>query len=87
MQDPNLTEKNPAKLHRMQLELTIAESELIKKQRERADFDLQIRELRKKKTQLELEIADKERELKKLDGEIVIDQQNIHNLKKKIKLM
>ena len=86
MQDPNL-QHDPSKTHRMQMDLTIAESDLRKKQRMYADFDLQIRELKKKNNQIEFEIADKEREMKRLDSEMIIDQQNIHNLKKKIKLM
>ena len=69
------------------MDLAIAESDLRKKQRTHSDLDMQIRELKKKKTQIEFEIADKERELKRIDSELTMDQQNIHNLKKKIKLM
>lgn len=86
MQDPN-TQNTNAHLHRSQMDLAIAESDFRKKQRAQVDLDMQIRELKKKRTQIDFEIADKDREFKKIENEIMMDQQTIHNMKKKINLI
>lgn len=82
MQNPNaqfLTKKR-----NMQMELFIKEADYKKNEQKRAQMEMTVRELKKKKAQIESEIMQKENELKKHAAAQVTFFNEVKKLKKAI---
>lgn len=72
---------------RLNMSLMIAESDYDKNKRRKEELELEIRGMRKKEQQIQFDIDDREEELKKLDNELMLSEQEIQRLRKKIKLL
>lgn len=81
--DPN----TEAAKRRMQVELTLLQSDLKKKERARTAVDDEIKLIRKNMAAFELAHASKIREMKKIEQEQMIISNDLASLKKKIETM
>lgn len=76
-----LDPQTQARQHRLQMDIMLKDADYKKNERKKADLDIAIRDLKKKKQQIEMEMFQKENELKKL----VVTQVQLFNDIKKLK--
>lgn len=98
MQDPNQAaaadpaQDDPAKdkrakVHRIQTDLAILDSDLMKNERSIEDLKLILKKDKHEKDRLEVEIEESEKQLRKLEGDNMIMITEIRKLRKKMNLL
>lgn len=87
MQDPNQNIEKKAQIHRIQSDLAILDSDLMKVERTLEELNARLRGNKHKKDQLELDIEEDEKERRKLEGEQMILVVEIKKLKRKMNLL
>ena len=58
-----------AKRHRIQMDMVMKEGDFKKGERKKAELEIEIRQIKQKKSQLEFELMAKEREMGKIQGD------------------
>lgn len=85
MQEPNVDKK--AQLRRLQSDLLILESDLRRNERKKSEIQMMLKKLKHQRDLLIIEIKSKEDEIKKIDSNQFIINEDIKMLKKKINLL
>lgn len=83
----NQSQDTAAQKNRIQSELIILESDYKKNEREKGELVMEIRRLKKEKTQIEIYLEEKEQGIKKLESEQAMVEGEMKNLKKKLNLL
>lgn len=83
----NQSQDTAAQKNRIQSELIILESDYRKNEREKGELAMEIRRLKKEKTQIEIYLEEKEKGIKKLESEQAMVEGEMKNLKKKLNLL
>ncbi|MCX6766110.1 MAG: hypothetical protein NT136_04095 [Candidatus Moranbacteria bacterium] len=76
-----------AQVRRIQLDLTILESDYRKNERELEDLRLELTKMKRQRSQLDLEIGEEEEKVKKLQNEQMILVDELKRLKHKMNLL
>lgn len=76
-----------AKRHRIQMDMVMKEGDFKKGERKKVELEIEIRQIKQKKSQLEFELVAKEREMGKIQGDQSMLFAEIKKLKNELNLL
>lgn len=84
MQDPTQNSNTHAQKQRIQYELTIANADLMKKEREKEAELMELKRLKRQLALIQVNINERDQKIKKIENDKIMIENDIKALKKKL---